>query len=130
MLDDQSEHILIRSVVRLFKDKLRVKWDPYLMGGKRNKAKIADDNMPTSYERIALVDANTMNFPNRQNNSIEISEASTLKPGYKNLGLDTTSSEVPYDGPTTGSKGKLKLDNQVLNNDETIKYSPRVKIFF
>ena len=47
ILDDQSKYLLARSVVRPFKDNLRVKWDPDLVGGERNTARIANDKMPT-----------------------------------------------------------------------------------
>ena len=83
ILDDQSKHILARSVVRPFKDNLRVKWDPDLVGGERNTAKIADDKMPTNYERIETTDVDTMNESKSQDNPIGISEASMLKPEYE-----------------------------------------------
>ena len=51
---------MARSVVRPFKDNLRVKWDPALMGGERNTAKIAEDKMPANYERIEMMDVDTM----------------------------------------------------------------------
>ena len=35
--------------------------------------------------------------------------------------------DVTYNGPTTRSKGKLKIDNQVLNTEETIEFFPRTK---
>ena len=56
ILDDQSKHILARSVVRPFKNNLRVKWNPDLMGGDRNTAKIADDRMPADYEKYEVLD--------------------------------------------------------------------------
>ena len=45
ILDDQSKHILARSVVRPFKDNLWVKWDPTLMDGNRQTAKIGGYNV-------------------------------------------------------------------------------------
>ena len=98
-------------MVRPFKDNLRVKWDSDLVGGERNTAKIADDKMPTNYERIETTDVDTMNESKSQDNPIGISEASILKPEYENIEIDTTILDVPYNGPATRFKGRLKLDN-------------------
>ena len=127
ILDDQSKHLLARSVVRPFKDNMRVKWDPDLIGGDRNTAKIADDKMPINYEKIDTLNEAVLEDHKVQDKPIGIREESILKPEMENPGLNTATFVVPYNGPTTRSKGKLKLDNQSMNIDESIKSFPRSK---
>lgn len=88
ILDDQSKHILSRSVVRPFTENLRVKWDPAVTD-------ISDVDLD-----VITVD-------------------------YTNNGMDTSQPEVPCEGPITRAKGKLILDNDKLNLDESIDQHPR-----
>ena len=109
ILDNQSKHILVRSVVHPYTKNLRVKWDP------------------------ALSDMST-----RDNDNPDVTETSTVnltlepikmpKQKYVNPGLDTTVIEVPKDtGPITRPKGRLKLDNDVMPIDESIESFTRSK---
>ena len=96
------------------------------MGGDRNTAKIADDKMPANYEMYEVLD-DVVNNPMNKDNPIQVSDSSILKSNYENQGLDTSKLEVSYKGPMTRSKGKLQLDNQALNIDETITPYARSK---
>ena len=127
ILDDQSKHILARSVVRPYKQNLRVKWDSALVQTtEKATATHGGDIMPVDYNPEPLqttkeIDLNP-SMPNMDN------ESSILKPDYINLGLDTSALETPKaSGPITRSKGKLKLDNEVLANAETIESFTRTK---
>jgi hypothetical protein len=46
---------------------------------------------------------------------------------YINIGMDTSHLEVPFEGPITRAKGKLVLDNDKLDIDESIEQHPRSK---
>ncbi|HEY9706697.1 MAG TPA: hypothetical protein V6D48_00665, partial [Oculatellaceae cyanobacterium] len=51
-----------------------------------------------------------------------------IKPNYDNPGLDRSTLAIPKtNGPITRSKGKLRLDNDILPIDESINSYPRVK---
>ena len=68
-----------------------------------------------------------MKITNPQDIPIGTSETSALRPNYENPGIDTTTLDTIYNGPTTRSRGKLKLDNQALNNENTVETFPRTK---
>ena len=54
-------------------------------------------------------------------------EEATIRPDYINEGLDVSTLVVPASGPTTRSKGKLRLGNDYLPTDDTIETFPRSK---
>ena len=54
-------------------------------------------------------------------------EEATIRPDYINEGLDVSTLVVPASGPTTRSKGKLRLGNDYLATDDTIETFPRTK---
>ena len=73
-----------------------------------------------------LLDAYVPSATSNPNN-----DESILKSDYVNPGLDTTAFYSPKDkGMTTRSKGKLKLDNDAVPLDESIKTFVRKKIFY
>ena len=128
ILDDQSKQILARSVVRPFTKNLRVKWDPsFDDSSTKTTANNGGDIMPDNYiqEPFEVMDDavdNTILKP-MINSNVPI-----IKPICTNLGLDTTNVFMPRTlGPTTRSKGKLKLDNETLPIDETIDPFTRTK---
>jgi len=128
ILDDQSKQILARSVVRPFTKNLRVKWDPsFDDSSPKTTANNGGDIMPDNYiqEPFEVMDDavdNTILKP-MINSNVPI-----IKPICTNLGLDTTNVFMPRTlGPTTRSKGKLKLDNETLPIDETIDSFTRTK---
>ena len=129
ILDDQSKHILARSVVRPYAQNLRVKWDPTLVEPPTPPtANHAGDIMPNDYnkDQIEVIEDEVLHndppkIPHDPNLPI-------LKLDYTNEGLDTTSLVLPKStGPTTRSKGKLKLDNDLLPIDDTIETYTRTK---
>lgn len=97
------------------------------MGGDGNTAKIANDKIPINYEKIKIMDDDASSPLKINDNSTRFYEASSLKLDYENSGLDTSTLDTPYTGPTTQSKGKLKLNCHILNNDESIEHFPRAK---
>ena len=109
ILDDQSKHILARSVVHPFTNNLRVKWDSAL-----SDMSIRDKDNPD------VTETNTVD--------LTLESIRMPKQKYVNPGLDTTVIEVPrVTGPITRSKGKLKLDNDVMPVDESIETFTRSK---
>ena len=58
----------------------------------------------------------------------DLLETSLKTSNYNNLGLDTSKLETDqYNGPVTRSKGKLKLDNNIMEIEEDIESFPRKK---
>ena len=53
-------------------------------------------------------------------------DVAILKPDYTNPGLDTSNLTAPAIGPVTRSKSKLKLANNLLPMDESIKTFTRL----
>ena len=46
---------------------------------------------------------------------------------YTNIGMDTSQLEVPFEGPITRAKGKIILDNDKIDIDESIDQYTRTK---
>ena len=85
----------------------------------KNTATHGGDVVPASIrpEPIEIVDNTVINDATQPDNS-----------DYVNPGMNTTSLVMPRDnGPTTRSKGRLKLDNDTLQVDETINSYPKTK---
>ena len=129
ILDDQSKHILARSVVRPYNKNLRVKWDPSLVDTALKTTAIhGGDVMPNNYNTETLPVMDDMVLDVDSPMIVNDNDSSILKPDYINLGLDTDTLETPKStGPTTRSKGKLQLDNEVLAINETIESFTRSK---
>jgi hypothetical protein len=128
ILDDQSKHILAQSVIRPYTQNLRVKWDPDLRDVIKTTASHGNDIMPDNYSQIPieLTDDSTVKHDNLKS-TLE-NDTSILKPDYISIGLDSSILEQPkVNGPTTRSKGKLKLDIIVIPIDESIETFPRAK---
>lgn len=127
ILDDQSKHILAQSVVRPYKENLRVRWDPALANAiEKATATNANDVMPADYspEPLQITETAIQDTPVHLTDN----DSSILKQDYVNLGNVTSTLEVPkVQGPTTRSKGKLKLDNDKLIIDETIESFTRTR---
>lgn len=99
----------------------------FLVDENKTTAEHGGDVMPNDY---------TETFPDVEDLVLNIdvpkivndNDSSILKPDYVNIGLDTTTLETPkLTGPTTRSKGKLKLDNEALVIDDTIESFTRGK---
>lgn len=110
--------------MRPFNQNLQIQWDPELANttpkftGEHGNNVMPQISLPIDIEEESKED---IPLPAEPKTDVAI-----LKPDYTNPGLDTSTLTVPAIGPVTRSKSKLKLDNNLLPMDESIKTFTRL----